>query len=242
MKPKPMPPDAPAGTLLADTRSAAPPLRVPTQPRAGQPGPDQQLPAQQSAHRAVLQHLADLRPAVASLEAQALRLTGWGVELAGRLLAGQRLLAAGNGGSAAEAQHLTAELVGRFDGERRPFSAIALHAETSAVTAIGNDYGFDQLYARQVLGHGRSGDVLILLSTSGRSPNLLRAVEAARRTGMVTWALTGRGPNPLSEACDDAVLIDARSANAQEAHLIALHAVCRAFDAEVSRRGGEEQP
>ncbi|MCC9197310.1 SIS domain-containing protein [Arthrobacter sp. zg-Y820] len=203
---------------------------------------DTLLPGIQTAHRAVLQHLSDLRPAVASVEAQALRLTGWGVELAGRLLAGQRLLAAGNGGSAAEAQHLTAELVGRFDGERRPFSALALHAETSAVTAIANDYGFDQLYARQVLAHGRRGDVLILLSTSGRSPNLLRAAEAARHTGITTWALTGRGPNPLSEACDDSVSIEARAANAQEAHLIALHALCRAFDAEVSRRGGEEQP
>ena len=167
MKPK-IPDTAAAGILVADTRQPARPS------------------AHESAHLAVLQHLADLRPAVASVEAQAPRLTRWGVELAVRLLAGQRLLAAGNGGSAAEAQHLTAELVGRFDGERRPFSAIALHAETSAVTAIANDYGFDQLYARQVLGHGRPGDVLILLSTSGRSPNLLRAAEAARTAGITT--------------------------------------------------------
>lgn len=236
MKPKPS--EAAAGTLLADAQPA------PASPPAPEAGARQaaQPTAQQSAHRAVLQHLSDLRPAVASLEAQAIRLTGWGVELAVRLLAGQRLLAAGNGGSAAEAQHLTAELVGRFDGERRPFSAIALHAETSAVTAIANDYGFEQLYARQVLGHGRRGDVLILLSTSGRSPNLLRAAETARSAGITTWALTGRGPNPLSEACDDAVSIDAQAANAQEAHLIALHALCRAFDAEVFRRGGKEQP
>ncbi|WP_442864192.1 D-sedoheptulose-7-phosphate isomerase [Arthrobacter sp. ATA002] len=220
---KPTTPDA-AGTLLADAQPAP----------AARPIPS-------AAHRAVLQHLSDLRPAVASLEAQAARLTGWGAELAVRLLAGQRLLAAGNGGSAAEAQHLTAELVGRFDADRRPFSAIALHAETSAVTAIANDYGFDQLYARQVLGHGRTGDVLILLSTSGRSPNLLRAAETARTAGITTWALTGRGPNPLSTACDEAVSINAQAANAQEAHLIALHAVCRAFDAEVLRRGGKEQ-
>ena len=108
--------------------------------------------------------------------------------------------------------------------------------------AIANDSGFAQLYARLVRGHGRRGDVLMLLSTSGRSPNLLRAAEAARTAGIITWALTGRGPNPLSEACDDAVTIDAWSANAQEAHLIALHALCRAFDAEVFRRGGKEQP
>jgi D-sedoheptulose 7-phosphate isomerase len=152
------------------------------------------------------------------------------------MLSGQRLLAAGNGGSAAEAQHLTAELVGRFDGERVPFSAISLHAETSAVTAIANDYGYEEVFARQVRAHGRSGDVLVLLSTSGNSPNLLRAVEAAARLGLTTWALTGPGPNPLATACDEAVMIESLNANAQEAHLIALHALCRAFECEVGRR------
>jgi D-sedoheptulose 7-phosphate isomerase len=166
-----------------------------------------------------------------------LGLAAWGVELANRLLSGQRLLAAGNGGSAAEAQHLTAELVGRFDGERVPFSAISLHSESSAVTAIANDYGFEELFARQVRAHGRSGDVLVLLSTSGQSPNLLRAAETAARLNITTWALTGPGPNPLAAACDEAVVIDAVNANAQEGHLIALHAVCRAFDLEISRRG-----
>ena len=126
-------------------------------------------------------HLDKSLPALESLRAQSGRLAAWGEELARRLLAGQRLLAAGNGGSAAEAQHLTAELVGRFDGERVPFSAISLHAETSAVTAIANDYGYEEVFARQVRAHGRSGDVLLLLSTSGKSPNLLRAVEAAAR-------------------------------------------------------------
>ena len=91
-------------------------------------------------------HLENVLPALRSLESQADRLAAWGVELAQRLLSGQRLLAAGNGGSAAEAQHLTAELVGRFDGERVPFSAISLHAETSAVTAIANDYGYAELF------------------------------------------------------------------------------------------------
>jgi D-sedoheptulose 7-phosphate isomerase len=185
---------------------------------------------------AVLGHLDEVQPAVEALRAEAAHLAQWGVELAARLLAGQRLLAAGNGGSAAEAQHLTAELVGRFDGEREPFSAISLHAETSAVTAIANDYGFDQLFARQVLGHGRPGDVLVLLSSSGRSPNLLHAAEAARRIGVTSWALTGPAPNPLAEACDDYVAVGAPSANVQECHLIGLHALCRAFDAEVSRR------
>ncbi|HJW00088.1 MAG TPA: SIS domain-containing protein [Arthrobacter sp.] len=186
---------------------------------------------------AVRLHLDNVVPALESLRAQSGRLAAWGVELAHRLLRGQRLLAAGNGGSAAEAQHLTAELVGRFDGERVPFSAIALHAESSALTALANDYGYAEVFARQVRAHGRSGDVLLLLSTSGQSPNLLRAVEAAGRLNVTTWALTGPGPNPLASACDDAVMVDALSANAQEGHLIALHAVCRAFDLEVRRRG-----
>jgi D-sedoheptulose 7-phosphate isomerase len=189
---------------------------------------------------AVRAHLDNVVPALDSLRSQSGRLAAWGVELAQRLLRGQRLLAAGNGGSAAEAQHLTAELVGRFDGERVPFSAISLHAESSAMTAIANDYGYDEVFARQVRAHGRSGDVLMLLSTSGKSPNLLRAAEAASRLNITTWALTGTGPNPLSDACDEAVMVDALNSNAQEGHLIALHAVCRAFDLEVGRRASTD--
>ncbi len=196
---------------------------------------DEECADAESVHTVRL-HLDNVVPALESLRAQSGRLAAWGVELAHRLLRGQRLLAAGNGGSAAEAQHLTAELVGRFDGERVPFSAISLHAETSALTALANDYGYEQVFARQVRAHGRSGDVLLLLSTSGQSPNLLRAVEAAARLNITTWALTGPGPNPLADACDEAVMIDALNANAQEGHLIALHAVCRAFDLEVRRR------
>ena len=191
--------------------------------------------------RLVTDHLRAVAPANESLQQNVGTLAGWGVEMAERLMAGQRLLAAGNGGSAAEAQHLTAELVGRFDGDREPFSAISLHAESSAVTAIANDYGFDRMFARQVTAHGRRGDILLLLSTSGKSPNLLHAVDAARAAGVTTWALTAAGPNPLTECVDDFVAIDAQSANAQEGHLIALHAICRAFDAEVHRRRQEEQ-
>ncbi|WGW14168.1 SIS domain-containing protein [Saxibacter everestensis] len=192
-------------------------------------------PAPTDSYASVLEHLANIGPAVESLRSQSRRLSAWGVELADRLMAGQRLLTAGNGGSAAEAQHLSAELVGRFDGERRAFSAIPLHCDTSAVTAIGNDYGFERLYARQVEGHGRPGDVLVLMSTSGRSRNLLAAVAAARAGGITTWALTGPAPNPLAQACDEVVAISGKAANVQEAHLIALHAMCRAFDAEVAR-------
>ncbi|MDG9719879.1 SIS domain-containing protein [Streptomyces sp. DH24] len=163
------------------------------------------------------------------------RIADWGAALADALTGGARLLAAGNGGSAAQAQHLTAELVGRYRQERRAYSAIALHAETSSVTAIGNDYGFDHVYARQVTAHGRPGDVLLLLSTSGRSANLIAAAVTARQAGLTVWALTGRAPNPLAEAAHEALCVDTDStATVQETHLVAVHLLCECFDAVVS--------
>lgn len=144
---------------------------------------------------------------------------------------------AGNGGSAAEAQHLTAELVGRFRDERRPYSAIALHADTSALTAIGNDYGYDEVYARQVTAHARAGDILLLLSTSGRSLNLLHAATAARQVNCTVWALTGPGPNPLASAADGAICLPGSAANVQESHLVAVHALCTAFDLSLRCKG-----
>src|SRR6185503_20219832 len=120
-------------------------------------------------------HLAALAAAIGPYRSAAGRLVRWGGLLAQHLGEGGRLLVAGNGGSAAEAQHLAAELVGRLRGERIPLSAIALTPDSSAVTAISNDYGFEEIFARQVRAHGRPGDVLLLLSTSGRSPNLRTA-------------------------------------------------------------------
>jgi D-sedoheptulose 7-phosphate isomerase len=155
----------------------------------------------------------------------------WGVQLAEILGSGGRLLACGNGGSAAEAQHLTGELVGRFRLDRRPFSGIALHADTSAGTAILNDYGGDELYARQVMAHGRPGDVLVALSTSGTSSNVIAAAKAAHDVGMIVWSLTGAAPNPLGALSDDAVCVEAPSvATVQEIHLCLVHALCLAFD------------
>jgi D-sedoheptulose 7-phosphate isomerase len=162
-------------------------------------------------------------------------MTAWGNELARTLSAGHRLLAAGNGGSAAQAQHLTAELVGRYRDDRAPFSAISLHAETSSVTAIANDYGIDALFERQVRAHGRPGDILVALSTSGASPNVLRAVDAARDLGLRTWALTGSPPNPLARLADEALAIDlAGTPTVQELHLLAIHVLCEAFDAALA--------
>ncbi|MEV8308732.1 SIS domain-containing protein [Streptomyces flavidovirens] len=182
-----------------------------------------------AAHR----HCQSLQDALTGFRHQSLgTLAAWGAELAAVLPVGGRLLAAGNGGSAAQAQHLTAELVGRYRQERPAYSAIALHAETSSVTAIGNDYGFDQVYARQVSAHGRPGDILVLLSTSGRSANLITAAVTGRAAGLRVWAMTGPGPNPLAEAADEALCVDAgTTATVQEAHLVAVHLLCECFDA-----------
>lgn len=179
-------------------------------------------------------HVDRLAQALPALRGASATLARWGVELGHRLLRGGRLLAAGNGGSAAEAQHLTAELVGRFDGDRPPLSAIALHADTSSLSAIGNDYGFAEVYARQVRAHARPGDVVLLFSTSGRSPNMVAAAAAARAVGAESWALTGPGPNPLALACDDAVCLPGDTATVQETHLAALHMLCRAVESAVA--------
>lgn len=178
-----------------------------------------------------IDHLDRTRAALGSVQRNIPVLRGWADLLARSLTSGGRLLVAGNGGSAAEAQHLTAELVGRYENERRPLGAIALHAETSTLTALVNDYGGDALFARQVRAHGRPGDVLLCLSTSGRSPNLLGAVRSADAIGIRSWAMTGPGPNPLADHADDAVLIDApTTASIQEAHLVAIHILCGFID------------
>jgi D-sedoheptulose 7-phosphate isomerase len=190
-----------------------------------------------SPHNAAHAHCMALQETLTGFRKRELdRITGWGERLAVRLAAGGRLLAAGNGGSAAQAQHLTAELVGRYQKERPAYSAIALHADTSCVTAIGNDYGFHELYARQVAAHGRPGDVLVVMSTSGRSPNLLLAADAAHALGAAVWAMTGPGPNPLANRADDALCVAAGStATVQETHLVALHLLCEAFDTAAER-------
>lgn len=155
----------------------------------------------------------------------------WGRHLGSMLPAGGRLLVCGNGGSAAEAQHLTAELTGRFCNERRPLSAIALHAETSSVTAIANDYGYHDVYARQVRAHARRGDVLLCLSTSGTSDNVIAAAMAARELGVTTWAMTGDAPSTLLVSCDDAVRVpSADPATVQEVHLTLIHLLCHTVD------------
>jgi D-sedoheptulose 7-phosphate isomerase len=176
-------------------------------------------------------HIAALVAPLARLEDELDRLVEWGTLVARTCAAGGRLLVAGNGGSAAEAQHLTAELVGRFESDRRPLSAIALHADTSSLTAIANDYGAAQTFERQVRAHGREGDVLLALSTSGSSRNVLAAVRTAHDLGLVTLALTGRAPNRLWRLADEAIAVDAaRASTVQEVHLVAIHVLCAAVD------------
>jgi D-sedoheptulose 7-phosphate isomerase len=182
------------------------------------------------------QHLDVLVEALRSPQTGLRTAHRWGRLLARPLLTGHRLLAAGNGGSAAEAQHLTAELVGRYQSNRRPLSAIALHAETSSLTAICNDFGAAEAFARQVAAHGRPGDTLLLLSASGRSANVLAAARRARSLGIRVWAMTGATPNPLASGADDALCVAAPdTATVQEVHLVAIHALCAALDAEVAK-------
>jgi D-sedoheptulose 7-phosphate isomerase len=182
------------------------------------------------------EHILAAQRALDAVRPQVGQITRWGRHLAVVLTGGGRLLAVGNGGSAAQAQHLTSELVGRYRDERQPLSAIALHAETSTLTALANDYPPCELFARQVRAHGRQGDVLLALSTSGRSANVLAAVESARRAGLSTWALTGPPPNPLALAVDGAVCVEATTtATVQEVHQVLVHLLCEAIDEELVR-------
>lgn len=179
-------------------------------------------------------HLTRLETALTQVRGQTPLLLRWGRLLAEELRSGARLLACGNGGSAAQAQHLTAELVGRYEAERRPFSALSLHTDTSALTAIANDYGADELYARQVRAHGRPGDILLALSTSGTSRNVIAAAHTAARSGLRTWALTGPAPNPLASACQEALSVDAPvTSTVQEVHLAVVHLLCAIVDERV---------
>jgi phosphoheptose isomerase len=150
------------------------------------------------------------------------------------LLRGNKILIFGNGGSAADAQHIAAELVGRFVAERRALPAIALTVDTSALTAIANDYGFDQVYARQLRALGRAGDVAIAISTSGRSPNILAAVEAARELGLSVVGLTGGKGQPFAALCDACVVVPStNTARIQEIHITVGHVICEVVDARV---------
>ncbi len=144
---------------------------------------------------------------------------------------GGTLYACGNGGSAADAQHFTSEFTGRFEQDRAGFSAVALTTDSSALTAIANDYGFERIFARQIESLGRAGDVLVLISTSGNSANLSAACAQARSQGMVTVGLLGRDGGELAGQVDlPLVVAGERTSRIQEAHIFLLHAICAAFE------------
>lgn len=144
---------------------------------------------------------------------------------------GGKVLLLGNGGSASDAQHLAAEFVGRFAVERDPYPAIALPANPSILTAIGNDYGFEHLFARQVTAYGRPGDVLIAISTSGNSPNVLRAAGEAKNAGITVIGLTGESGGKLKGICDLCICIpSANTPRIQEMHILVGHTICQLVD------------
>lgn len=154
---------------------------------------------------------------------------------------GRKLLVAGNGGSAADAQHMAAELVGRFKREREPAPGIALADNPSTVTAIANDYDFSEVFARQVKALGQPGDVLLAISTSGNSPNVVAAAEAAGNLGIGTIALTGGDGGRLAAQCDLAIVVDStETARIQEAHIAVIHALCEVADASLASGGGAQ--
>lgn len=153
------------------------------------------------------------------------------VEAAGVILSafrnGKKVLLAGNGGSAADAQHIAAEFVGRFKAERKALPALALTTNTSILTAIGNDYHYDHIFERQVQAFAASGDVFIAISTSGESPNIVRAAEYARKTGVTVVGLTGKGGGVLARISDIALVVPSQDTQRiQEAHITIGHIIC----------------
>lgn len=157
--------------------------------------------------------------------------------ITGALEGGGRLITFGNGGSAADAQHFAGELMGRYDDTRRPLPALALSSDPSVVTCIGNDFGFDDVFARQVEAHARPGDVVVGITTSGRSENVVRGLWAAQRQGATAVALTGAEGGPAAEAAELAIRVPSRKvARVQETHILFIHLICARID--VWARGG----
>ncbi|PQA81904.1 phosphoheptose isomerase [Limnohabitans sp. TS-CS-82] len=150
---------------------------------------------------------------------------------------GGKVLACGNGGSAADAQHFAAEFVGRFERERPELGAIALTTDSSIITAIANDYSFEQIFAKQVRALGQSGDVLLAITTSGSSPNVLAAIQAAHERDMTVVALTGKGGGKMGQALRETdvhiCVPHDRTARIQEVHLLAIHCICDGVDTQL---------
>jgi D-sedoheptulose 7-phosphate isomerase len=161
------------------------------------------------------------------------RVAAAGEALKTAVTSGRKVLAFGNGGSAADAQHLTTELVGRFQKERVGFAAVALTADTSLLTSLSNDYGFERVFARQIEALGSAGDVAFAISTSGQSPNVLMALETARARGLRTIALTGRDGGKAGRLAEIHINVpETITARVQEVHITLIHALCEIAEAD----------
>jgi len=168
---------------------------------------------------------------IASLSEQADEIYAIGEAVRTRLEAGNAVYTCGNGGSAAEALHLAEELIGKYRSQRPPLRAMSLNADPTALTCIANDFGFDQVFSRQIEGLGRKDDVLVVFSTSGASPNLVRALERARGVGMTTIGLLGRAGGDCLPLCDLALVVRSDdTAHIQEAHQVVLHLILEAVE------------
>lgn len=175
-------------------------------------------------HLQLFQQLSNLTPEVNEA----------GRRIASALAQGGKLMLCGNGGSAADAQHIASELTGRFIQERRPLAGIALTTDSSALTCIGNDYAFNEVFARQLRALGRAGDVLIGISTSGNSANVVKAVQAAREMGITVIGLLGRDGGALKPLSDVAIVVPSRvTARIQEAHILIGHTLCGLIEHEL---------
>jgi D-sedoheptulose 7-phosphate isomerase len=176
-------------------------------------------------------HLAEHQAVFARVGALAPLVQQATVRMAECLRHGGKLMWCGNGGSAADAQHIAAELTGRFVADRRPLAALALSTDTSALTSIANDYAFERVFERQLRALGRAGDLLVVISTSGRSANLLRAAEAAREMQIETIGLLGRDGGPLRDLCDLALVVQSQTtARIQEVHIFIGHTLCAGIE------------
>jgi D-sedoheptulose 7-phosphate isomerase len=182
--------------------------------------------------RSLQEHLEAIR---FLLDTSLAQISAAGLLICDTLRAGNKILLCGNGGSAADAQHIAAELVGRYEQQRQAFPAISLTTDTSALTALSNDYGYEEVFARQVAALANAGDVLIAISTSGKSPNVIKAAEKAKVLGCKTIALTGCSGEPLASQCDLAVVVPSeRTSRVQEAHITIGHLWCEMVDASLA--------
>jgi D-sedoheptulose 7-phosphate isomerase len=183
-----------------------------------------------TAMKAILQYLAESRDTVqAAIDDPAFRraIDEIAAIISTALTDGRKLLLAGNGGSAADAQHIAGEMLSRFNHDRAPLSALALTTDSSVLTAIGNDYGYERLFERQILGLGCPGDVFVAISTSGRSPNILRAIDAARQKRLVAVGFTGRSGGEMASRCDLCLHAPSDSTPLiQQIHITAGHIIC----------------